>query len=331
VSFLYLLSYLDEEREVAEAELWALTCGAPDRSDGTRGERLVRLPVEADVTRAAHVSLCAEEVASAEDLQALCDQVAARDLRAERFRVRAVKVPGQTALLKGRSHVAEGTELPARPAVAKSLADVIDGSVDLTSPLSEFVCFVRPGDFRFGRLRSQADRGWVGHQAKPHSYSSSLPARLARAMVNIGATPGQWVIDPCCGAGTLLLEAESVGIHAAGCDANKKLTSQARDNLRHFGLPARVFAGDARTAAGEFDAVVTDLPYGWTSKRAEGLYGDILANAARLAPRLCIVLGDDFGSTIERAGYEVLLHATQRKQRGTRHVFLAVSRSQTRA
>ncbi|MFQ6097899.1 MAG: TRM11 family SAM-dependent methyltransferase, partial [Armatimonadota bacterium] len=146
------------------------------------------------------------------------------------------------------------------------------------------------------------------------------------AMVNMAAKPGQWVIDPCCGVGTVLVEAESVGVNAVGCDANKKMTSPARDNLLHFGLPARVFAGDARQVAGNFDAVVTDLPYGWTAKRADGLCEQILDNARRLARRLCVVVGEDSASAIERAGYRVLRHAVQPKRRGARHVFVAVAR-----
>jgi tRNA G10 N-methylase Trm11 len=141
-------------------------------------------------------------------------------------------------------------------------------------------------------------------------------------MVNLVARPGDTIVDPCCGSGTIPIEAASMGITAVGFDANKKMTSHARENLLHFGLPPLIAAGDARHIGGRYDAVVTDLPYGWTSRPDAGLYAEALANLRRLAPRLSVVVGGDAGECITGAGWRILRSARQAKGQLRRHIYV---------
>ena len=77
---------------------------------------------------------------------------------------------------------------------------------------------------------------------KPEMYSTALSTRDARAIVNIAAPfpEGLKIIDPCCGIGTVLVEAMSMGIAIEGRDVNKRVVWGSRINLRHFG-----FEGDS--------------------------------------------------------------------------------------
>ena len=137
----------------------------------------------------------------------------------------------------------------------------------------------------------------------PHRYSTSLPSRLARAVVNLVAGPGEVVLDPVCGAGTLLVEAARIGCQARGSDLNPKAAFHARQNLRALGLPPAVAVSDVFDAGPSplADALVGDLPYG---RRLEP--GDPLALALALvtrARRWALVAASDLSAPLGAAGH----------------------------
>lgn len=302
--YLYTLVYTADEKDVAEAEAWALL------GNEARGRKLVPAESCVDVRRAAHIGMCVRRMAGADSFEALVPMVEALHCHAEGFRILVTK--------RGEAKRCG----PGSDEIAHRLADAILGYPNLSAPRVLFACLGDDGGWHFGRVESQTDRRWVGHSAKPHSFSNSLPSRLARAMVNLVASPGDTIVDPCCGAGTILIEAASAGITAVGFDVNKQMASRARANLLHFGLRALVGAGDARHLVAGYDAVVTDLPYGWTSAPDASLYADILANLRRLAPRLSIVVGSDASGAIAAAGWRIQRHATQPKGLLCRHIYV---------
>jgi tRNA (guanine10-N2)-dimethyltransferase len=86
--------------------------------------------------------------------------------------------------------------------------------------------------------------------------------RMARALVNISlADTGEWLYDPFCGTGGILIEASDIGVMAAGGDMDVAMVQGTRSNLPG----ARCMRADACSMplrSGSVDAVVTDLPYG---------------------------------------------------------------------
>lgn len=112
-------------------------------------------------------------------------------------------------------------------------------------------------------VRSSVSLRWT-EPALLHRTSTSLPSRLARAVVNLVARPGERVADPVCGTGVLLVEAARLGCQVRGGDTSAKAVWWARHNLRALELEGEVevrdaLAGDRDVA---FDAAVGDLPYG---------------------------------------------------------------------
>ena len=78
---------------------------------------------------------------------------------------------------------------------------------------------------------------WYLHDRKPYSYSNALGVKVSRAIVNIAVSNNLKlkVIDPCCGVGTVLVEALSQGIDIIGYELNPMIAENARKNLSHFG------------------------------------------------------------------------------------------------
>ncbi len=298
-----VVSTTEYEQELARAELWALAgVDSP--------ERLVSVPKPVDVQRAAYLTVCAEELASGPSPADLSDALAARRPEFERFRITLLT-------------------LPPRPRIGSHEAIVeaarhVSGSIDVVTPLTELLLVGSEGRWSLGRVVSRASRSYLAHEHKPYGFSSSLPARVARAMVNLAAAPGQTIVDPCCGVGTVLLEAWAAGIRAVGGDLNPKLAGMTGANLRHFGRPVWVCAADAGIPWARADAVVTDFPYGRQSAREPQLYQRLLASLPAFAPKLSVVTAEDIREMLVQAGYDVLRTADVLKSQGfRRRVYLA--------
>lgn len=78
--------------------------------------------------------------------------------------------------------------------------------------------------------------------------------------------------DPFCGTGTILLEAESMGIRAIGIDYDKRMCEGAKKNLAANGYNSRIInAGydHIQKIKDRIDGMVTDLPYGIASRSSE--------------------------------------------------------------
>src|SRR5207249_5442122 len=111
-------------------------------------------------------------------------------------------------------------DTPARE-ISIAVANALRGFwPNLSAPKHRFVVLVRSDGFWFGELLTEIDRSWKRHDTRPWVLSCSLPSRLARAVVNLAAGPGDIVLNPCCAVGSILLEAASIGATAYGIDSN---------------------------------------------------------------------------------------------------------------
>jgi tRNA (guanine10-N2)-dimethyltransferase len=113
----------------------------------------------------------------------------------------------------------------------------------------------------------------VKRPIKIKKYPHELDWKLTRVMINlIGLRKGETVCDPFCGTGTTLLEAEYMGIHAIGLDFDEKMCEISKENLKANGYKSQVVQSDFQELSKiseKFDGIVTDLPYGTSSKISE--------------------------------------------------------------
>ena len=283
--YLYLTTRSEQERRLIEAECVAITGGVPDE----RGIALTE--TETDVSRAAYIKTCMRVIVRASGLPEFYHQLEKADLSSEEFRVSLVKFPRRLPVDSQQ--------------VMHQVGARIAGYPNLSNPKTTFLVIATQDEIWLGEVLSESDGSWNEHSQKAILYSSSLPTRLARAMVNLVTAPGDRIIDPCCGSGTILIEAASMGIKALGCDINPKLVTTSIENLKYFNLSSPVLLADARNIAGSFDAVVTDLPYGRNCPTDEKLCGEILENIRNLAPKAAIVTGEDMSKSLAQMGYRI--------------------------
>jgi len=136
----------------------------------------------------------------------------------------------------------------------------------------------------------------------PWRTSTTLSSRLARAIVNLVARPGETVVDPLCGVGVLLVEAARIGCATQGGDLKTKACGSARQNLEAAGFPHAIVRRDAlEPSSEEADALVSDLPYGIRLAPHDlGLFVRTLPARAR---RWALVANVDLTPLLAEAGH----------------------------
>jgi len=101
---------------------------------------------------------------------------------------------------------------------------------------------------------------------KQTHISGSLKPSVAAAMLCLARiAPRIGVLDPCCGAGTILIEAALLGAKALGGDNNPLALQAAADNARQAGLVLQLHRWNAQRLpllSQSVDRVVTNLPWG---------------------------------------------------------------------
>ena len=108
---------------------------------------------------------------------------------------------------------------------------------------------------------------------KSKKYPHELDWKLTRVMINlIGLKKGETICDPFCGTGTTLLESESMGINAIGIDYDEKMCDMSKENLKLNNYKSKILNSDFQELikiSNDFNGIVTDLPYGRSSKSSE--------------------------------------------------------------
>lgn len=292
--------------ELVAAECTSLTGAAPD-ADGVATD-----PAFDAIERSAYVRCGMRVIARAATFDGLVDAVRQASFAGDDFRIE-VHDPRARLALSGHH-------------VAVALADVMPFAPDLDRPRHRFVVVARSAEFAFGEICAETARSYRAHDAKPWSTSSSIDARFSRALVNL-VPEARSVADPCCGAGSIVLEAASLGLEASGADWKPAMVGMTRENLAHFGYSAAVRQADSRQIELRADAVVTDLPYGHAIQTDEGTVRAILERSAEGARRGVFVAPHDITEWLSTAGFDDLaVHTVEKRAGFTRWVHVGESR-----
>jgi len=190
----------------------------------------------------------------------------------------------------GRVKMIQGSRMDvARLEVERLIGSLIVGPVSLREPVEEYRAVVSEDRCYFGRVIMRIDRGAFdvrNPMRRPFFHPGVMMPRMARALVNISlAAPGDWVYDPFCGTGGILLEAREIGARILGSDFDPAMVAGYRQNLPN----SDVLIADATAVPvcdHAIDAVVTDLPYGQSvrirAKSMDRLYDGSLAEIRRI-------------------------------------------------
>lgn len=78
----------------------------------------------------------------------------------------------------------------------------------------------------------------TGGEKRPRAAGGSWPGPLAGRLIRQYSDPGDWIVDPFCGAGTSLIEAIRAGRHGLGIDVSIEALALAQEwiSLESIGL-----------------------------------------------------------------------------------------------
>lgn len=270
--------------ELIAAECEQLTGGRPDGDGVALCRTITHIP------HAAYVRMGLRRIAQAPTFDGLLDAIQGAHFDGTDFRVDCLTLSGTFPHSEIRTIVEVANRIPFYP--------------NLETPQHRFLVVAQTGAFWCGEILTETAQSYVPHSAKPYHVSSSLPARMARALVNLVAPPATSLIDPCCGTGSILIEAHALGLQTYGADNNPKIAGMGRKNLTHFNYAPTIDYADARSWTRTADALVTDLPYGKRLLSADAIIPSILAHARTLAPVAVYVAGRNIHAWLANAGYD---------------------------
>lgn len=210
-----------------------------------------------------------------------------------------------------------------RRLIERDLGLHIEGEADVHNPDHVFGIVALGGRWYFGKYRKN-DALWFLHMKKPRNYSIALGTRLARAVANIAAPApeGVKVIDPCCGIGTVLVEALSMGIDIVGRDINPHIVQGARENIAHFGYVCEVTFGDISDVSEMYDVAIIDMPYNLFSTTTPEEQLSLLKNARRFATKVVIITIETIDDMIKEAGFTILDRCVAKKRSFARQIIV---------
>lgn len=181
-----------------------------------------------------------------------------------------------------------------RNSLCKEIIQLLPGTPNYCKPDFLYGLTYFQGKWHFGVL-SQNSNEWKKHNKRPYTYSNSLKINMAKVLVNLAGQGDltRTIIDPCCGAGTVLLEGCFAGYKINGSDISWKTSRNAKVNLEHFNYNSQVNKMSIQLIEKHYDSSIIDLPYGLYSKITPDEEKSIIQNAIRISDRTIIVSAKD--------------------------------------
>jgi len=204
----------------------------------------------------------------------------------------------------------------------KLIGTMISGTVSLNKPETEYRAVLSEDRCFFGKVLFKIDRGAYDIRnpgKRIFFHPGVMMPRMARTLINLTCShTGDVVLDPFCGTGGILIEAEMLGMQTLGSDFDPMMVRGSLQNVPK----AHLMLADATHqpfANHSIDAVVTDFPYGQSvcikkTDTMTRLYADTLDEINRVlrnGHRAVVVTHKDI-SDIAAAHMTILQHHEQR-------------------
>lgn len=208
----------------------------------------------------------------------------------------------------------------------KEIGFVVTGFPDIHNPKIELAITKVKDKWIFGELIRNNFK-WQKHNYKPHSYSNAVPLRMARALVNIaiGDNRDLTLVDPCCGVGTVVIEALDLGINVKGYEISKPIACNARNNIEFLGYNREIItSGDMHNINEIFDVAIVDIPYGLYSPVTLQEQVDIISTSRRIARKMVIITFEDMDNLIISAGFKIVEKCYMKKGNMIRQISICI-------
>lgn len=302
--YLYTTNYSKDEESLCRMEMKCLF------SKSLHGKHLFS-DVYVDPSRSPFIKKCISIMYTGETVKEIIEQIVMDKLTSINYKVAHINTDDENmGFREGRS-------------IEFEIGFSILGEAEMKNPEIIFGITKVDNKWIFGECESNSSE-WLLHNVKPFSYSNALKVNVSRALVNIavGNNLDCSVVDPCCGIGTVLIEAISMQINIKGYEMNSYIAENAKANLRYFGFDDVITIGDMHDIEQKFDVAIVDLPYGIFTKVTPDEQLAIMSTARRIAYKMVIITFEDMEQQITSVGFHIDDRCTVSKGTFERHIFI---------
>lgn len=305
MNHLYILNFNIEESEMCALEMRRIY-------DVKIDQKYFISAIDNEVTRSLFTKYKLAILNEAPTLEALLEQVRIQDYHFEDYKVMGVSVPGYEKGYRERCQL------------GRLFGELIEGEFSLSEP-SILLGVCEAGDsWYFGFLHKNT-QDWHKHDDMPHHFSTALPIRQARSIVNIavGNNPKKKLVDPCCGVGTVILEACGLGFDIEGYELHYPVKQGALKNVEYYGYTAPIKRSDMKDITKHYDTAIIDIPYGLFTHVEEEEQQAILNHARHICDEIVLVSNKNMEVELNKAGFTLVDQASVTKQRFVRYILIA--------
>lgn len=194
----------------------------------------------------------------------------------------------------GRTKKVHGGSLNKNPCSQREferlIGTMISGPVSLVNPQVQYRAVLSEDRCYFGKMLFTVDRGAFDSRnpgKRDFFHPGVMMPRMARTLINLTCIQtGDIMLDPFCGTGGILIEAEMLGARSLGGDFDPVMVDGSVRNV----VRSDLFLADATglpLSSRTIDAVVTDFPYGQSvcikkTDTMDNLYADSLKEIRRV-------------------------------------------------
>jgi tRNA G10 N-methylase Trm11 len=279
--------------------------------------KILKSTININPSRSPFIKERIEVLFEGNELSDIFEQTAVINMKELTFKVIFVKINDQAANVK--------VEYQQKREIEREVGLIIEGEADVHHPDVTFGLVPFQGKWYFG-LYEKSDAVWLRHLKKPREYSTALSTRVARAVANIAVPNPQGIkaIDPCCGIGTVLVEALSMGIDIVGRDINPLVVLGSRENIAHFGLTGEVDLGPIAEVTENYDVTIIDMPYNLYTHATPEDQLSIIKSARPFSKKLVVVTIENIDHMIHEAGFEIVDRCVAKKGVFSREILVCL-------
>jgi len=297
--YIYTYAYTPDEESLCYLEMRSLF-GADTQT------KVIKSTYDINPSRSPFIKERIEVLFEGNELSDILKQVEVVDMGELTFKVLFVKINDLV--------FTEKVEYQQKREIEREIGLIIEGEADVHRPNVTFGLVPFKGKWYFG-LYEKSEAVWLHHLKKPREYSTALSTRVARAVANIAVPNPQSIkaIDPCCGIGTVLVEALSMGIDIVGRDINPLVVLGSRENIAHFGLTGDVDLGPIAEVKETYDVTIIDMPYNLYTHATPEEQLAILKSARPFSKKLVVVTIENIDHMIKDAGFDIIDRCVAKK------------------
>jgi tRNA (guanine10-N2)-dimethyltransferase len=193
--------------------------------------------------------------------------------------------------------------------IYKSLKNPV---VNLKNPQTKIEFFFKNSVVIVGLFLNKVNKSFLKRKAhlRPEFHPTSLHPGLARGCINLTRLKTGVILDPFCGSGGILIEAGLMNFKVRGYDIDDTQLERARKNLEYYKIKDyKLEKRDAIKINTKVDAIVTDLPYGKSSKATniDKLYEEFLKYAIEFTDNIVIIFPSfiNYNNIILRTNWKI--------------------------